>query len=193
MKKSLFIIGIAFSLMIASCTVFSLQIRPTEFKAIGESERNSGLVTISVQTAWENAGPGKGNGPGNNPGDQPGNGNNQGQMGHDRISGFSVVFHNNTNSPVLILWEKSSIRYNGGAYAPFIEGQQFGNVSGPMHNTVIPARGMVRKNIFSSQQPYNEPGNHGGWKMRSISADNVVLVFCVQSRDIEDYYTIAIR
>jgi len=183
LKKALFLIGIILSISVASCTIFSLQIRPTGFIAQAESERKTGLVTISVQTAWENGGPGN----------KPGNGNSQGNNGHDRITGFSVVFRNTTNSPVLIVWGKSSLKYNGGAFMPFIEGQKYEDFSRPMNATVIPPMGTVRKNIFSSQQPYSDSGKHGGWKMRPIMADNVVLVFCVQSRGIEDYYTIAIR
>jgi len=189
LKKFFLLVSIISSMLIASCTIFSLQIRPSGFMVFGESQRNTGLVTISVQTAWEKVGPGYGNGPG----DKPGNGNGQGQNGHDRISGFSVLFRNTTNNPVLIVWGKSSLKYNGGAFLPFVEGQRYENFSRPMEATMIPPMGTVRKNIFSSQQPYSESGNHGGWKMRPIATDNVVLVFCVQSRDIEDYYTIAVR
>ena len=168
LKKTIFLIGILLSIGLMSCTMFSLQIRPTGFVVPGESQRNTGLVTVAVQTAWENA-------------------------GHDRITGFSVLFRNTTNSPVLIVWGKSSLRYNGGAFTPFVEGQKYENFSSPMNATVIPPMGTVRKNIFSSQQPYSESGKHGGWKMRPIMTDTVVLVFYVQSRDIEDYYSITIR
>ncbi len=189
LKKVIFPIGILLSIGLMSCTMFSLQIRPIGFVVPGESQRNTGLVTVSVQTAWEDAGPGKWNGPG----DKPGDGNNQGNGGHDRIAGFSVLFRNMTKSPVLIVWGKSSLRYNGEAFTPFLEGQKYENFSSPMNATVIPPMGMVKKNIFSSQQPYSESCKHGGWRMRPMMTDTVVLVFCVQSRDIEDYYSITIR
>lgn len=184
MKKRFFLVGAICSLIFVSCTSFSLQLRPAEFRWSNGSERNSGMVTISVQPTWEKSGPGNGNG--------NGNGNGEGQNKYDGIRVFSVVFHNNTDRAVQIIWDKSSLRYNGGSYAPFVEGQKYDNPSSYMKATVIPPRGTVKKNIYSSQQQYFDPGKFGGWKMRPILADNAVLVFCVQSWDMEDYYTISI-
>jgi len=168
--------ALAASVMIASCTVFLPQLRLTGVVLTGQSERKTDLVTISVQPGWENSGNNNGNG-----------------IGHGRITGFFVEFRNPTDHPVLIVWEKSSLKYNNGAFFPFVQGQRYEDFSRPMSSMVIPPHGSARKYIYSSQQPYREAGKSGNWKMRPIESDHVVLVFCVQSRDIVDYYTIEVR
>ena len=179
MKKALFLVGVIFSLLVASCTSFSLFIRPPVFVAVSESPRSSSLVTISVQPSWEN------NGPGNSHGN-----NGQGQK---RLSSFTVTIRNNTGSTIRILWNKSALKYNGGSFAPFIDGHDFGNSPSSMNYMIISPHGSARKTIFSSQQRYFDNDKHDEWKMRPIEADHVVLVFCVQSYDnMEEYYTITI-
>jgi hypothetical protein len=171
--------SIIFGMLAASCMVLAPQLRLVGVAPSSESVRKTDLVVISVQPTRETSGPGNGNSPGYN--------------GHDRITGFNVVFRNTTNNPVFIVWEKSSLKYGNGTFVPFVQGQEYENFSRPMAAMVIPPNGTMRKYIYSSQQPYKEPGNHGGWKMLPIEADAVVLVFCVQSKDIEDYYTIAVQ
>lgn len=178
MKKALFLAGIILSLMIASCTSFSLLIRPPVFVAVSETPRNISPVTISVQPSWDNYGPGNSHGK---------------AYGNKRISSFSVTIRNNTNGAVRIFWNKSTLKYNGGSYYPFIEGQNYGNSPSSMGPMIIPPYGTVRKTVFSSQQAFNKPGKHDVWEMRPIETDNAVLVFFVQSNDFEDYYSIAIR
>ncbi|MCX7027598.1 MAG: hypothetical protein NT061_08975 [Spirochaetes bacterium] len=181
MKKLVLVLGIATSVIFTSCTIMPAQLHLLGAITLGESESKTSLVTISVQPAWAYSGPGNGNG------------NAQGQKGHDRITSFSVVFRNTTNSPVLVVWGKSSLKYNNGAFSPFIQGQKYEDSARPMDATVIPPYGTIRKYIYSSQQLYSDSGKHNGWKMRSIEAKHVVLVFCVQSRDIEDYYTVVVQ
>ncbi|MFA6432970.1 MAG: hypothetical protein WCV82_04145 [Candidatus Paceibacterota bacterium] len=178
MKKALFLVGVIFSLMVASCTSFSLFIRPPVFVAVSESPRSSSnLVTISVQPSWENDGPGNSHG-------------NNGQ-GQKRVSSFTVTIRNNTGSTIRILWNKSALKYNGGSFAPFIDGHDYGNSPSSMNYMILSPHGSARKTIYSTQQRYIDKGKHDEWKMRPIEADHVVLVFCVQSYDnMEEYYTI---
>jgi len=104
-----------------------------------------------------------------------------------------VEFRNTTNSPVFIVWEKSTLKYNNGVFFPFVQGQNYEDFSRPMNSMVIPPNGIVRKYIYSSQQVYRQAGKSGIWKLRPIEADQVVLEFYVQSRDIVDHYTVEVR
>jgi hypothetical protein len=170
LKKIIPIFVIAFSTMIASCTVLMPQLHLSGVILTGKSEQKTSLVEISVQPRWEN--PGKGN---------------------KKLTGFYVEFRNTTNNPVFIVWEKSTLKYNNGAFSPFVQGQRYEDFLSPMNAMLIPPRGIVRKYIYSSQQPYREAGKSGNWKLRPIEADQVFLVFCVQSEGIVDYYTIEVR
>lgn len=179
MKKALFLAGIVLSLLVASCTSFSLLIRPPVFIALSESPGNNRTVTISVQPSWENDGPG----------------NSHGNYGQEkkRVSSFTVTIRNDTDSAIRVLWNKSALKYNGGSFTPFIDGYDVGNSPGSMSSMIIPPHRSARKTVFSSQQRYIDKGKHDEWKTRPIEADHVVLVFCVQSRDnVEEYYTITI-
>ncbi len=170
MKKSFLIIAVVLSTMIASCTVFLPQLRLTGVMLVGQSERKTGLVTISVQPGKENSG-----------------------KGHEKITGFFVEFRNTSNDPVFIVWEKSLLKYNNGSFSPFVQGQRYEDYSRPMSAMIIPPNSTVRKYIYSSQQVYKEAGKSRNWKLKSIDTDHVVLVFYVQSKDIVDYYTIEVR
>jgi len=134
------------------------------------SEKNSGLVEISVTTDWQS----------------------QGFLVTEGINGFDISIKNNTDKIVRIVWEKSSLTYNGNSYTPFIEGQKYTNSSEPMAPTVVPAKGQIGKAVFSSGQPYYKSGKYGGWRMRTITASDIVIVLCLESGDIEDYFTATI-
>ena len=170
MKKSILVSTLILSALIASCTVFLPQLRLSGIVLIGESERKTNFITISAQPGWENSG--KGNG---------------------RITGFFVEFRNTSNEPVFIVWEKSLLKYNNGSFSPFVQGQRYEDYTHPMSAMVIPPNSTVRKYIYSSQQVYREAGKSGNWKLKSIEADHVSLVFYVQSKDIVDYYTVEVR
>lgn len=170
MKRHIPILALAFSAIFASCTVLMPQLRLTGVMLLGESERKTNLVTISAQPGWDDHGKDK-----------------------NRIAGFYVEFRNNSDSPVFIVWEKSVVKYNNGSFSPFVQGQRYEDYSRPMASMVIPPFGSARKYIYSSQQVYREAGKSGNWKLRPIQADQVFLVFCVQSRDMVDYYTVEVR
>jgi hypothetical protein len=170
MKKSILILTIMLSALIASCTVFLPQLRLSGVMLVGESERKTSFITISAQPGRENSG-----------------------KGHEGITGFYVEFRNTSSEPVFIVWEKSLLKYNNGAFSPFVQGQRYEDYSHPMSAMVIPPYSTVRKYIYSSQQVYREAGKSGNWKLKSIETDHVSLVFYVQSKDIVDYYTVEVR
>ncbi len=99
-------------------------------------------------------------------------------------------FTNNTDKIIRIVWEKSSLSYNGGTYVPFVTGQKYINAGEPLAPSVIPAHGYMEKDVFSSGQVYYVSGQYGGWSMRNITASSVTIVICVESADLEDYYTV---
>lgn len=170
MKKTILILSVILGAILASCTIMLPQLRLTGVVLAGESERKTGFVTISVQPGEDSQG-----------------------KGHKNITGFYVEFRNAGNDPAFIVWEKSALKYNNGAYSPFVQGQRYEDFSRPMNSTVIPPHSVIRKYIYSSQQVYREAGKSGNWQLRPIEAEQIVLVFCVQSRDITDYYTVVVH
>ena len=170
MKRLTIALIIALGTMMTSCAFWLPQLKVSGVMMIGEPERKTSLVQISVQPRWEN--PGKGN---------------------KRITGFYVEFRNPGKTPVYIVWEKSLMEYSNRSFMPFVEGQRYELYPKPMEALLIPPRGVVRKYIYSPQQIYKEAGNSGKWKLKPIEADQVFLTFYVQSMDITDYYTVAVR
>jgi hypothetical protein len=170
MRKTIPIIVLSLGIIVSSCAVFPPQLHLSGVVLIGQPERKASLVTISAQPSWDN--PGK---------------------GYKKITGFYVEFRNPTSTPVFIVWEKSSLRYDSAVFIPFVQGQKYEDYSRPMNSMVVPPYGVVRKYIYSSQQVYREAGKSGNWKLRPIEADHVVLEFYIQSRDFADRYTIEVR
>ena len=76
MKKSILVASIALSAMMASCALWLPQLRLSGAVVIGEPQRKTNLVQISVQPKWDN--PGKGN---------------------KKISSFYVEFRNPSPTP----------------------------------------------------------------------------------------------
>jgi hypothetical protein len=170
MKKGNILIGILISSLFFSCATTPTT-PPPSFKSDIQSEKNSELAIISVTTQWQNAF----------------------LFTSAGISGFSVAIKNNTDKIIRIVWEKSSLSYSGQSFTPFITGQKYTNASEPMAATVIPSKGALEKDVFSSEQPYYESGKYGGWRMNPIIANSVIIVLCVQSGDVEDYYTVTVN
>jgi len=170
MKKGNILIGILISLLCFSCATTPTT-PPPSFKSDIQSEKNSELAIISVTTQWQNAF----------------------LFTVSGISGFNVAIKNNTDKIIRVVWEKSSLSYSGQSFTPFITGQKYTNASEPMAAIVIPAKGALEKDVFSSEQPYYESGKYGGWRMNPIIANSVIIVLCVQSGDVEDYYTVTVN
>jgi len=170
LKKTILIFAIVFSVMIASCTVLMPQLHIKGEILKDKSKQKTSFLEILVQPKWEK--PGKGN---------------------KKLTGFYVEFQNTSNSPVFIVWEKSLLKYNNGSFLPFVQGQRYEDSHKPMNAMLIPPNSIIRKYIYSSQQPYREAGKSGNWKLQPIDADQVILVFCIQSEGITDYYTVEVR
>lgn len=143
---------------------------PPEFKTEIQSEKGSNIATLEAKAVWQRAT----------------------LLGQGGISGFSIKFTNNTDRIIRVVWEKSSISYNDGSYTLFISGQKYIEASKPMAPSVIPAKGSMEKDVFSSEQPSFTTGQYGGWSMNPIRTSKAVLVLCIESGDIEEYYTVTI-
>ena len=170
MKKLIIAFAISLCVMMTSCAVWLPQLPPDGAVVIGEPQRKTKLVQISVQPKWEN--PGKGN---------------------KRINGFYVEFRNLSNTPIFIVWEKSIIEYSHRSFTPFVQGQRYELHPKPMEALLIPPRGVVRKYIYSPQQLYQEVGKSGKWKLKPIEADEVFITFYVKSEKLTDYFSVVVR
>lgn len=170
MKKSILVASIALSAMMASCALWLPQLRLSSAVVIGEPQRKTNLVQISVQPKWDN--PGKGN---------------------KKISSFYVEFRNPSPTPVYIVWEKSILEYSNRSFMPFVEGQRYELYPKPMEALLIPPRGVVRKYIYSPQQLYKEAGKSGKWKLKPLEADEVFITFYIRSENLTDYFSVVVR
>jgi hypothetical protein len=105
------------------------------------------------------------------------------------FSGFKCTFTNNTDKVVRVIWDQSSINYNGKSYAPFLEGQKYIDAQNPMSSTAIAKSGTLSKNVYSSDQPNYTSGQYGGWSMLPINSTSVELILCIKSDSGEEYIT----
>ncbi|MCQ2982534.1 MAG: hypothetical protein MJ178_07250 [Treponemataceae bacterium] len=103
------------------------------------------------------------------------------------FSGFACTFTNDTDKTVRVVWDQSSLNYNGNSYVPFLEGQKYINAQEPMSPAAISKNSTISKNVFSSNQPYYESGKYGGWRMRPITSTSVELVFCIKTESGEEF------
>jgi len=168
-RKIFSILLLSYAFLFFSC-VSSPRIASDKFNVAIVAEKDSGLVDIQAEVDWQ----------------EPN------FIISGGINGFYLAIKNNSDKIVRVVWSKSSLNYFSNSYTPFIEGQKYTNSSEPMAPTVVPAKGKIGKSVFSSAQPYYMSGQYGGWRMQPISALEVVIVVCVESGDMEDYYTITI-
>lgn len=107
------------------------------------------------------------------------------------IDGVVIGFENKTASIVRIVWDKSSIVYNGNSNVIFLEGSKYIDAGKSTPDMIIPAQGSVKKGIYSASQPSYVSGQYGGWRM-DIMAQSITIVLCVESGSAQDFYTIII-
>lgn len=165
-KFSIFILGIA-ALFITSCA--SVPSSKVTYDVQIEYESEKPAVTLQVSPLWSNN---LFNGAG--------------------FGGFICTFTNNTEKSVKVVWDESSLNYNGSAYVPFIEGQKYINAQEPMSPAAIAKGGTITKGVYSSNQPHYTSGQYGGWSMLPIKANTVQLLFFIKSADGEEYITATI-
>ncbi|MCQ2240456.1 hypothetical protein [Treponema sp.] len=111
----------------------------------------------------------------------------------DGFSGFSCTFKNNTDRTVRIVWDQSSLNYNGNSYVPFLDGQKYMNADSPMSPAAITKNNSITKAVYSSAQPYYESGKYGGWRMLPMKSNTVELVFCVRTETGEQFVTATVN
>lgn len=107
--------------------------------------------------------------------------------------GFYCTFTNHSDKSAKVVWDESSLNYNGNTYVPFIDGQKYINAQEPMSPAVIAKGGTISKGVYSSNQPYYMSGKYGGWSMNPIEANEVQLLFMIKSDSKEEYITASVK
>jgi len=89
-----------------------------------------------------------------------------------------------------ILWEESSIVYNGSSYTPFVAGQKYIDAGQPANPTIIHKNTSISKEVYSSEQvKYSDDYYVKGWYTTRIDSPKTALVFCVVREDSKKYIT----
>lgn len=110
------------------------------------------------------------------------------------IGVFLVKFDNKSNELIKILWEESSITYDGSSYVPFLAGQKYVDAGSPASPTIIPKNTSILKEVHSSGQVKYSDGQYGiGWYTTRIAASKSVLIFCFEKSGSKKYITVEIR
>lgn len=106
------------------------------------------------------------------------------------IKQFQCKFSNNTNAIAKVVWEGSSLYYDGNSSVPFIDGQKYAEADRPMTAAIIPRGGFLEKAVYSSEQVYYESGRYGGWRILPIEANPVQIIFQIDSENGSEYVVI---
>lgn len=106
---------------------------------------------------------------------------------------FLVKFNNKSNEVIKILWEESSIVYNGSSYTPFVAGQKYIDAGQPANPTIIHKNTAISKEVYSSEQVKYSDGYYvKGWYTTRIDSPKTALVFCVVREDSKKYITVEV-
>ena len=106
---------------------------------------------------------------------------------------FLVKFDNKSNDVIKILWEESSIVYNGSSYTPFVAGQKYIDAGQPATPTIIQKNTAISKEVYSSEQVKYSDGYYvNGWYTTRINTPKTALVFCVVREDSKKYITVEV-
>ena len=100
------------------------------------------------------------------------------------IEQFQCKFSNNTNAIAKVVWEGSSLYYDGNSYLPCIDGQKYVDVNTPMVAAIIPRQGILEKSVYSSDQ-----FRYGNYK-QTIEANPVQIIFQIDSENGSEYVVI---
>lgn len=167
MKRLIGLLVIVTSIFVVSCSSTPSSKVSYDVKIDYDSE--SPAVSLEVSPTWSNTIYGSG------------------------FGGFFCTFKNNTERVVRIVWDESSLNYNGSTYVPFIEGQKYADAQNPMSPAAITKGGSISKGVYSSNQPHFRSGKYGGWSMMPINASEVQLIFMVRSEKGEEYITATVK
>lgn len=167
MKKSFYfvVVGLFSLFMFIGCA--SIPASKVTYDVEVSYENESPAVTVEITPSWS-----------------------QNLIYGDGIGGFVCTFTNNTDKVAKVVWDESSINYNGSSYVPFLEGQKYINAQEPMSPTAIAKGGTLSKAVYSSNQPHYTSGKYGGWSMMPMASDYVQLLFMVKAGDKEEYVTV---
>lgn len=134
-----------------------------------EYESENSPVTLNITPAWTNSILGSG------------------------FRGFECTFTNHSDKSAKVVWDESSLNYNGNTYVPFLDGQRYIKAQEPMSPAVIAKGGTISKGVYSSNQPHYTSGQYGGWSMHPIEANEVQLIFMIKSDSKEEYITATVK
>lgn len=170
MKKISFLACLFSLCLLVGCTSIPASKVSFDVDVTYESENPS--VTVKVEPFWMND-----------------------LMNGTGIGGFNCIFTNNTDKVAKVVWDESSINYNGTSYVPFIEGQKYTNAQEPMSSMAIAKGVTLSKQVYSSAQPHFVSGTYGGWRMYPMSDttttnNKVQLIFLIKAKDKEESITI---
>ncbi len=168
MKKISLLLSLLGLSLLVGCA--SIQASDVSFEVDYEYESENPAVTVNVVPVWSHN-----------------------IINGDGIGGFYCTFSNNTDKVAKVVWEESSVNYNGSSYVPFIDGQKYINAQEPMSPTAIAKKGTLSKKVFSSAQPEFVSGAYGGWCMRPMAQDHVQLLLMIKSSDKEEYITVEVN
>lgn len=168
MKKLFGLLAIITSIFIVSCA--SVPSSKVTYDIQIDYESETPAVTLEVSPSWSNN-----------------------LIYGAGFGGFYCTFKNNTEKTVRIVWDESSLNYNGSTYVPFIEGQKYIDAQNPMSPAAITKNGSISKGVYSSNQPHYTSGKYGGWSMNPINANEVQLLFLVKSEKGEEYITATVK
>lgn len=130
---------------------------PPNFEVIYEYESDVPAVLVTVIPNWDSIG---------------------------GIDSFTCKFVNNSDEIVKVVWEGSSLYYNGNSHVPFIDGQKFVEANRPMVAAIIPRQGILEKSVYSSDQ-----FRYGNYK-QTIEANPVQIIFQIDSENGSEYVVI---
>lgn len=106
---------------------------------------------------------------------------------------FLVKFNNKSNELIKILWEESSIIYNGSSYVPFLAGQKYIDAGKPVSPKIIPKNTSIQEEVYSSGQiKYGYNGFKTGWYTTTIDSKKSILVFCIEKAGAKKYVTVEV-
>ena len=168
MKKTFGLLALFASILLVSCA--STPSSKVSYDVQIDYESESPAVSLEVSPSWSNN-----------------------LFYGSGFGGFFCTFKNNTEKTVRIVWDESSLNYNGSTYVPFIEGQKYIDAQNPMSPAAITKGGSISKGVYSSNQPHYTSGKYGGWSMTPIVANQVQLLFLVKSEKGEEYITATVK
>ena len=164
----IFTVFIVLALSCASSGGVQTPVPAPEFNVAYEYESETPAISVTVEPVW---------------GVYKASYYDKAQWG---IKQFQCKFSNNTNAIAKVVWEGSSLYFDGNSSVPFIDGQKFVEANRPMAAAVIPRGGFLEKIVHSSEQVHYV----GGWEILTIEANPVQIIFQIDSENGSEYVVV---